>query len=325
MVYTRIGHIPHLTWDVAQKFLKFSQEPILQFTLPLSFDDLPSVEQFGQGISRFSGTPTKFPIHLSLVDPLGSLESGYNNNKSMAIWGLGGRRSITPENLRDILSTCMPHSFSTLIDYDTPKDCHNKRITKSVFRTTSWNDSTFNANESLKESAILGLCGGFSTFHRIQLAKTFSEKSYASGFSLDLLSFSNNKKIKFAQEFDEIEVSKLISPVISELPESKLRMVEGSFTPMAEEKKAFRIADDFPKSLDFTIIDLNDSRYADDFTPIFEECKCYACSNYTKGYLQHLTNTKEMLLYILLVIHNLTEFDRMFQLIRNYLLECKNN
>lgn len=34
LLYTRLGHIPHLTWDVATKFLKFTQDPILQLTLP---------------------------------------------------------------------------------------------------------------------------------------------------------------------------------------------------------------------------------------------------------------------------------------------------
>lgn len=34
LVYTRVGHIPHLTWDVVEKSLHFLQTPILQFTLP---------------------------------------------------------------------------------------------------------------------------------------------------------------------------------------------------------------------------------------------------------------------------------------------------
>lgn len=34
LVYTRAGHIPHLTWDVAQRELTFTQTPIYQHTLP---------------------------------------------------------------------------------------------------------------------------------------------------------------------------------------------------------------------------------------------------------------------------------------------------
>lgn len=34
MLYTRAGHIPHLTWDVANAYLKHRQPPIYQLTLP---------------------------------------------------------------------------------------------------------------------------------------------------------------------------------------------------------------------------------------------------------------------------------------------------
>lgn len=34
MIYTRAGHIPHLTWDLVLKYLRFNQDIILQLTLP---------------------------------------------------------------------------------------------------------------------------------------------------------------------------------------------------------------------------------------------------------------------------------------------------
>jgi hypothetical protein len=33
MVYTRSGHLPHLTWDVVDKWINFSQKPIFQISL----------------------------------------------------------------------------------------------------------------------------------------------------------------------------------------------------------------------------------------------------------------------------------------------------
>ena len=44
-------------------------------------------------------------------------------------------------------------------------------------------------------------------------------------------------------------------------------------------------------------------RLGDDFTPIFEDCDCYTCTNYTSGYLHHLNNTKELLLPSLLMMY----------------------
>lgn len=34
LMYTRSGHIPHLTWNVVKKHLRLYQIPILQLTLP---------------------------------------------------------------------------------------------------------------------------------------------------------------------------------------------------------------------------------------------------------------------------------------------------
>ena len=37
------------------------------------------------------------------------------------------------------------------------------------------------------------------------------------------------------------------------------------------------------------------SKYREDFSPLLEDCDCYACKHYTKAYLQHLFRSKESL------------------------------
>lgn len=44
--------------------------------------------------------------------------------------------------------------------------------------------------------------------------------------------------------------------------------------------------------------------YKEDFTPLDDECDCYCCRNFTKAYLRHLVNCKEILAAELLSIHN---------------------
>lgn len=34
LLYTRAGHVPHVTWNLVQKHVKFSQPMVLQFVLP---------------------------------------------------------------------------------------------------------------------------------------------------------------------------------------------------------------------------------------------------------------------------------------------------
>ncbi|MBO7148143.1 MAG: tRNA guanosine(34) transglycosylase Tgt [Lentisphaeria bacterium] len=46
----------------------------------------------------------------------------------------------------------------------------------------------------------------------------------------------------------------------------------------------------------------------EDFTPIDENCQCYACRNFTKAYIRHLLNVNEILGVRLLSIHNIAYF-----------------
>ena len=52
-------------------------------------------------------------------------------------------------------------------------------------------------------------------------------------------------------------------------------------------------------------INLKNAKYKRDFSPISEECDCYACKNYTKAYIKHLINCNETLGARLLSIHNI--------------------
>ncbi len=46
--------------------------------------------------------------------------------------------------------------------------------------------------------------------------------------------------------------------------------------------------------------------YAEDFSPLDENCDCYCCKNYTNAYIRHLINVNEMLASMLLSLHNIT-------------------
>ncbi|MCX7875517.1 MAG: tRNA guanosine(34) transglycosylase Tgt [Melioribacteraceae bacterium] len=54
------------------------------------------------------------------------------------------------------------------------------------------------------------------------------------------------------------------------------------------------------------IVSMRNAAYKDDFTPLDPNCNCYTCTNFTKSYLRHLFNAKEILALELATIHNLT-------------------
>jgi queuine tRNA-ribosyltransferase len=63
-------------------------------------------------------------------------------------------------------------------------------------------------------------------------------------------------------------------------------------------------------------INLKNAQYKRDYQPLDTSCPCYTCQNFTKAYLNHLVKSREMLGYILLSLHNITELIRFTQKIR---------
>ena len=63
------------------------------------------------------------------------------------------------------------------------------------------------------------------------------------------------------------------------------------------------------------MIKILNSRFKNDFTPLDPACSCYTCTNYTRGYLQHLFKAHELTAYSLASIHNI---HYMMQLMKSY-------
>jgi len=63
-------------------------------------------------------------------------------------------------------------------------------------------------------------------------------------------------------------------------------------------------------------LNLRNSRYARDPRPLEEGCDCPACAGFSRGYLRHLAKSGEILGAVLLTLHNLRFFHRLFERIR---------
>lgn len=69
------------------------------------------------------------------------------------------------------------------------------------------------------------------------------------------------------------------------------------------------------------VIVLKNNKYADDFSPIDKDCECFACKNYSKAFLRHLILCDEILGVTLTSLHNIYFYMRMFENIRDAILE----
>lgn len=63
-------------------------------------------------------------------------------------------------------------------------------------------------------------------------------------------------------------------------------------------------------------INIKNSQFRFDNSPIEPVCDCYTCKNYSKAYLHHLIKAQEMLALSLITIHNVRFMNRCFEAIR---------
>lgn len=78
------------------------------------------------------------------------------------------------------------------------------------------------------------------------------------------------------------------------------------------------------------IVSMRNAAYKDDHTPLDPNCSCYTCRKFSKAYLRHLFNAREILALELATIHNLKFYldlvrEARIRIIDGTFLEWKNN
>ena len=117
------------------------------------------------------------------------------------------------------------------------------------------------------------------------------------------------------------------------LPENKLRYLMGIGEPIDLLEGVIRGVDIFdcvsPTRLarhghaltKYGKINLKNAVYKEDFSPISNECDCYACKSYTKAYIRHLITADETFGARLLSIHNIRFLVHLMEEIRSAISE----
>lgn len=65
------------------------------------------------------------------------------------------------------------------------------------------------------------------------------------------------------------------------------------------------------------LLRIRQARYRNDLDPIDPDCGCYTCKHFTRAYLRHLDQSKEILASVLNTIHNLHYFHQLMHAIRS--------
>ncbi|MFC2028616.1 tRNA guanosine(34) transglycosylase Tgt [Chloroflexota bacterium] len=179
-------------------------------------------------------------------------------------------------------------------------------IQSAMDRTHKWAERCLQAKER-KDQALFGIVqGGIDPDLRIKSVKYISSLPFQ-GIAIGGLSVGESKK-------DMYDVLDVVEP---HLPIQKPRYLMGVGTPEDLINGIARGIDIFDCVLPTRLarhhsafskvgrLNLLNASFASDPRPIDAECHCYTCKNFSRAYIRHLINAKEILASTLLSIHNL--------------------
>lgn len=208
------------------------------------------------------------------------------------------------------------------LDECPPYPCSHQYAKESLERTVRW---LKRAKESKKNphQALFGIIQG-SVYEDLRKESTLRTLELdMDGYSIGGLSVGEPKEFMYS----------MTEVVTHLLPENKPRYLMGVGTPEDLLEAIERGVDMFDCVMPtrngrngtlfthFGKINIKSAKYKFDESPIDPLCDCYACKNFSKGYLRHLYNAEEITAYILGTIHNLRFYLKLMEEARNAISE----
>jgi queuine tRNA-ribosyltransferase len=230
----------------------------------------------------------------------------------------GEKVRLEPESvvkIQALLDSDLTMPLDECVEYPAPREA----AATAVKRTALWAERSLKAHGTLESgTALFGIVqGGAYRDLREQSAKQITGMEF-DGFAVGGLSVGEGKKIMR-------EVLEYTAPL---LPDEKPRYLMGVGTPddildaVATGIDLFDCVLPTRNARNATLftargqMKLRAAALKDDPAPPDPECACPLCRRYSRAYIRHLFNTREMLGPMLATLHNLHFYQKLMQEIR---------
>ena len=224
----------------------------------------------------------------------------------------GSKHFFSPEKVIQIQRS-IGSDIMMPLDECTPYPCEYEYAKKSKELTSAWavlNKEAFNSTSPLygKEQSLFGIIQG----------SVYKDLREASAKDLVKLDFDGYAIGGLAVGEPTETMYELVDFTTDFMPENKPRYLMGVGRPENILEAIARGIDMFDCVMPtrnarnaylFTsqgIVSMRNAAYTNDFTPLDPKCGCYTCKNFSRAYLRHLFNAKEVLALELATIHNLS-------------------
>ena len=235
----------------------------------------------------------------------------------------GSKQYISPEismEIQEALGSDIMMAFDECCPYPSTYEYTKK----SMERTTRWAKRCKDYHTTVDKQGLFGIIqGGFYKDLREKSAKDLIEMDFP-GYAIGGISVGEPK-----EQF--LDILRHTAPL---MPENKPRYLMGVGSPdylieaalagvdMCDCVLPTRIARHGTAMTSSGKVVARNAVYERDFSPLDPECDCYTCKNYTRAYIRHLINTKEILGMRLLSIHNLRFLTKLMERVR---IEIEND
>lgn len=229
----------------------------------------------------------------------------------------GSKHFLGPEEAMAIQHT-LGSDIMMAFDECAPYPATREYIEHSMERTTRWAKRCLEAHIGHEDQALFGIVqGGMFKDLRERSARDLVELDFP-GYAVGGLSVG--EPLELMQE--------VLDHTTNFLPKEKPRYLMGVGTPdylfeavrygidMADCVLPTRIARNGTVFTKHGRLVIRNAKYRLDDKPLDPHCDCYTCQNYSRSYIRHLFNVKEILGPRLATIHNLHFLLKMMERIR---------
>lgn len=309
LLFTSRGMVPFITPDFVEQLnigsaiMNYSWDHIMKESISLPQD---------------YGYPGKLPF-TSFHAPSNPLtpKQAIGDN-SIGVPTEQGIKRFSPQEFSSVISksmlpwVCAP-ADSPLLEENPGK----KRITKSISRSLKFLDAVLELKKPHQQVAAI-LVGGAVKEAREYYAQLASKRDVFGFVYEDIFSVETaqevktifeaiNKNIPEQQPRLMLNANGLLNAL--ECIENGVDIVD-SWYPFHLAENGFALHRNGSKEV------MQNTASAADVTSIDKECGCYCCKNHTRAYLHHLLVAHELLAPILLAVHNIETYFKIFEDIR---------
>jgi len=220
----------------------------------------------------------------------------------------GSKRFISPEKSIDIQNN-LGSDIVMLFDECPPGQSSREYLIPSIERTTRWAKRCVEAHKRPDDQGLFAIVQGgiYEDLRDKSMNELMEMDESFSGYAIGGLAVGEPRE----------DMYRILDYITPKLPENKPRYLMGVGEPLdmleavehgvdmmdcVQPSRIGRHGTTFTK---YGRLVIKNAKYSLDPRPLDEDCDCYVCKNYTRGYIRHLFKANEMLGQKLATYHNL--------------------